>query len=196
MCTNRSVCVSDQCKGISEWYSPAKPGSGLHPRPGSAASLQQYFPEIDPSWNSIYYPPRKGEEIDAVHERAESFLQAFIPHVERTLPGEQHSRVMLVSHAATSIVLARALVGDRNLPLRVGCCTVSEFDRQNDSENSYSWKAVRLADGSPLSGGAARDWGFEDVELANGNVVYDPGTTGNENELDEPVGLQILTSKM
>lgn len=103
---------------------------------------------------------------------------------------------MLVSHAATSIVLARALVSDRDLPLRVGCCTVSEFDRQNDSETSYSWKAVRLVDGSPLSGGAARDWGFEDVKLADGKVVYDPGTGDKENGLDEPVGLQILTSKM
>ena len=189
---------SDQCKGISEWYSLVTPGSGLHPRPGSAASLQQYFAEIDPSWSSIYYPPREGEEIDAVHERGEMFLQAFIPYVERTLPGEQHSRVMLVSHAATAIVLARALARDRDLPLRVGCCTVSEFNRQSDSENSNSWKIVRLADGSPLSGGSLRDWGFEDVKLAEGKVVYDPGTTGNENGLDEPVGLQIQirTSRM
>jgi len=182
--------------GISEWYSPVAPGSGLHPRPGSAASLQQYFPEIDPSWSSIYYPSRRGEEIDDIHDRGESFLHAFVPYIERTLPEEQHSCVMLVSHAATSIVLARALAGDRNLPLRVGCCTVTEFVRQNDNENLGTWKANKLADGSSLSGGASRDWGFEDVEIASGKVIYDPGVTSHENDLDEPVGLQIRTSKM
>jgi transcription factor C subunit 7 len=183
-------------EGISEWYSPVAPGSGLHPRPGSAASLQQYFPEIDPSWSSIYYPSRRGEEIGAIHDRAETFLHAFIPYIERTLPEEQHSCVMLVSHAATSIVLARALAGDRDLPLRVGCCTITEFVRQSDNENSGTWKATRLADGSSLSGGAARDWGFEDVKIADGKVIYDPGLTNHENDLDEPVGLQIRTSKM
>ncbi|KAF8626518.1 hypothetical protein AX15_004823 [Amanita polypyramis BW_CC] len=182
--------------GISEWYSPVTPGTGLHPRPGSAASLQEYFSEIDSSWSSIYYPSRKGEEVGAVHERAETFLRAFVPCIEQTLPTEQHSRVMLVSHAATIITLARALLGDRNLTLRVGCCTVSEFVRLDGGDALGAWKPLMLADGSPLSGGSSRDWGFEDIEIANEKVVCHPGVADSENDLDEPVGLQIQLSRM
>ncbi|KAK2461883.1 hypothetical protein APHAL10511_006346 [Amanita phalloides] len=182
--------------GISEWYSRVAPGTGLHPRPGSASSLKQYFPEIDTAWDSIYYSSRQGEDVDAVHERAKSFLSAFIPHVESTLPQEQHSRVMLMSHAATVIVLARALVGDRQLPLRVGCCTVSEFVRDNGGGILGTWKAVRLADGSLLSGGSSRDWGFEDVQIAHGKAIDDSGISGVEADPDELVGLQIQASKM
>ncbi|KIL70787.1 hypothetical protein M378DRAFT_67173 [Amanita muscaria Koide BX008] len=177
--------------GIGEWYSPVAPNTGLHPRPGSAISLQQYFPEIDPSWSSIYYPSRKGEEVDQVHERAETFLRALIPRVERV---ERHARIMLVSHAATVITLARALVGKRDLPLRVGCCTVTELVRHKDGDPLGVWTAVRLADGSPLTGGTSRDWGFEDIEIAEGKVVHDPGVDGTQNEIDEPVGLYL--SKM
>ncbi|KAF8640619.1 hypothetical protein AX17_000280 [Amanita inopinata Kibby_2008] len=184
--------------GISEWYSPVAPNSGLHPRPGSASSLHQYFPEIDVAWSSIYYPSRRGEEVNVVHDRSEAFLRAFIPHVERTLPQEKHCRIMLVSHAATVITLARALVGDRGLPVRVGCCTLSEFVRQTPrAEDTLDvWEPLRLADGSLLSGGSSRDWGFEDIEIENGKVIDDPGIPGTENELDEPVGLQVRSSRM
>ena len=34
---------------------------------------------------------------------------------------------MLVSHAATIIALVRNLLDGRNLPLRVGCCSLMEF---------------------------------------------------------------------
>lgn len=80
---------------------------------------------------------------------------------------------MLVSHAATTIALARALLGDRNFALRVGCCSFSEFVRK-EAENWKvigGWEAKRLADGKHLKDGAQRDWGFEDIEVANGKVI-------------------------
>ncbi|KAG5648030.1 hypothetical protein DXG03_007065 [Asterophora parasitica] len=182
--------------GIAEWYSPVVPGTGLHPRPGSADSLKQYFSEIDPSWSSVWYPSRMGEAVDEVHDRVNGFLEALAAQVERQFPG-QHKRVLLVSHAATTIALARSLLGDRNLPLRVGCCSISEFDRREGNQAVLgAWEAPRLADGAHLKEGASRDWGFEDIEIARGKVVEDPGVPGTEANIEsaanEPVGAQVL----
>jgi len=182
--------------GIAEWYSPVVPGTGLHPRPGSAESLKHYFPEIDPSWSSVWYPSRKGEDVQEIHERVDGFLQAFTVQLERNFAGK-HLRILFVSHAATAIALARSLVGDRDLPLRVGCCSLSVFDRISGNENVIAaWNPRRLADGAHLTEGALREWGFEDIEIARGKVVEDPGVPGTELtvEHDEPVGSQIQLS--
>lgn len=78
-----------------------------------------------------------------------------------------------MSHAATVIALVRTLLGDRKLPLRVGCCSISEFVRKEEKDWKVigGWEAKRLGDGSHLKDGALRDWGFEDVEIANGEVI-------------------------
>ncbi|KAG6845807.1 hypothetical protein H0H87_003861 [Tephrocybe sp. NHM501043] len=198
---------------LAEWFSPVAPGTGLHPRPGSAESLKQYFSEIDIEWSSVWYASRKGEDVKEVHDRVDGFLEAFAREIERKFPGK-HSRVLFVSHAATAIALARGLLGDRNFPIRVGCCSISDFDRKSNNEGMTmvgGWKINRVADGSHLKEGASRDWGFEDIEIANGKVspssqrydstqshdisqvIDDPGVPGSEllPERDEPVGSQI-----
>lgn len=193
--------------GLSEWYSPIKPGSGLHPRPARADALQQWFPEIDPSWQSIWYPSRKGEDVDECHDRTAGFLEALIPEVERRF-GEKHKRILLVSHAATIIALNHSLLGDRSIPMRIGCCTLTEMTRKEDAERvEGGWTAVKIGDGSHMEGGATREWGFEDVVVADGKVsllsvtgervvectkvIEDPGQPGTEGEDDHPVGLQL-----
>ncbi|KAH9946657.1 phosphoglycerate mutase-like protein [Amylocystis lapponica] len=184
--------------GLSEWYSPVVPGSGLHPRPASAASLRSYFDEIDPSWSSVWYPSRKGEDVEQCHDRVNGCLKALIPEIERSFP-DRHQRILLVSHAATIIALTRELLGSRELPLRVGCCTLTEATRQKGSTEVVGhWRAKRLADGSHLKEGSSRDWGFEDIVIMDGKVVNDPGQPGSESDIDEPVGLQIddLNSRM
>lgn len=171
--------------GISEWYSPVARGTGLHPRPGSASSLKAYFPEISSeAWSSVWYPSRKGEDVPGVHDRIDGFLKVFLPHVQRTFAGK-HTRILLVSHAATVIALTRSLVADRQVPLRIGCCTLCEVEKHGSG-----WKATKLADGSHLSRGSERDWGFEDIEIAHGQVVADHGEPA-DGEVDEPVGPQI-----
>lgn len=146
------------------------PGTGLHPRPGSASSLQAYFSEIDPSWYTVWYPSRKGEDVEEIHARIDGFLGVFIPEIKRRYVGK-HSRILLVSHAATVIALARTLLGTKDLPLRVGCCSLSEFTcTSNTGRGGLSWTATRLADGSHLKEGASRDWGFEDIETERGRV--------------------------
>ncbi|KAL0951121.1 hypothetical protein HGRIS_007857 [Hohenbuehelia grisea] len=194
--------------GISEWYSPVVPGTGLHPRPGSASDLQKFFPTIDPTWESLWYASRQGEDVAEVHTRTDSFLQTFVPAVEGALPyessvppseagtsGTAHARLLLVSHAATVITLARSLKGDPELPLRVGCCSLTDFVRPAGGDTFESgrrvlgaWEARKLADGAHLKQGSSREWGFEDIEVDHGKVVPDPGVPGTEQELDEPVG--------
>ncbi|PBK77277.1 phosphoglycerate mutase-like protein [Armillaria solidipes] len=164
--------------GLSEWYSPVEPNTGLHPRPGPASSLEPYFPgQISSDWDSIHYPSRLGETVDEVLVRVETFLQDFLPLRPK---GE---RLLIVSHAATIAALVRLLSGERDMPIRIGCCSLSQFH-----QNGNTWTRVKTADGSHLSGGSLRDWGFQDIEVDNGRVVNDPGVPGSENEKNEPVG--------
>jgi len=179
--------------GISEWYSPVKAGTGLHPRPGSAQELRAYVPHIDPTWSSVWYASRKGESVEEAHERIAGLLGTLIPTIERTFPGK-HRRILLVSHAATVIALTRELMGERSLPLRVGCCSLTVVTRDtNRSEVLGAWNPVSLASGEHLAEGATRDWGFEDILIKDGKVVEDDGIPGTEHEEDFPVGSQVAT---
>jgi hypothetical protein len=85
----------------------------------------------------------------------------------------RHTHVLLMSHAALVITLARGLLGDRTLPLRVGCCSLSKFSRKSEGREVLGgWEAQSLASGSHLENGASRDWGFEDIEISHGKVRY------------------------
>ena len=164
--------------GIAEWYSPVVPGSGLHPRPGNASSLQKYFPEIDPhNWLSIHYPSRKGESVEEVHGRIDGFLTDFgklLPQLKAK--GVDVRRPLFVSHAATVIVLVRSLTGDRELPLRVGCCSLTELRPKGDGKGEEgllgAYRGIKLADGAHLEKGADREWGMEDIEVEAGKASY------------------------
>ncbi|KAF7791896.1 hypothetical protein EIP86_002920 [Pleurotus ostreatoroseus] len=177
--------------GLCEWYSHVKPGTGLHPRPAQPAVLRQWFPEIDAAWQPIYYPSRKGEDIAECHDRTAAFLSALVPEVERRFAG-RHKRILLVSHAATIIALNHELLGDREVPMRIGCCSLTEMRRKEEAEKVVGgWAPVRVGDGSHMKEGSTREWGFEDVMVKDGQVVDDAGQPGTENEEDYPVGLQL-----
>jgi len=95
-------------------------------------------------------------------------MDAFFIELEHRLP-RKHQRLLLLSHAATVIALARTLLGDRALPLRVGCCSLSEFVHVPGNAKG-TWKAERLADGAHLKDGTQREWGFPDIEVMGGKV--------------------------
>jgi transcription factor C subunit 7 len=152
----------------------------LHPRPSSASALRAYFPEIDDSWFSVWYPSRKGETVPALHDRLAGFLAAFVPEVHRRFAGA-HKRILLLSHAATVLALAHELVGDRELSFRAACCSLTVLDRKGaaaeaagDSAARHTvrggWTASLLADGGHLKDGSQRAWGFEDVQIKDGEV--------------------------
>ncbi|PAV22401.1 phosphoglycerate mutase [Pyrrhoderma noxium] len=177
--------------GISEWYSPVKPGTGLHPRPGLPEELQSYFPQIDPYWSPVWFPSRKGESVEEAHDRVGGMLEVLHAQIERKFP-RQHERILMVSHAATVIALTRELLSDRELPLRVGCCSLTELKRKDGRDGVLgSYEHIKLASGEHLEEGASRDWGFEDIVIKDGKVVEDLGEPGTENEQDWPVGSQV-----
>ena len=155
--------------GLSEWYYPVEPGTGLHPRPASASALKAYFPEIDDSWSSVWYPSRKGEDTAALHDRLSGFLSALIPEVQRRFAGA-HKRILLVGHAATVVALARELVGDRSLSFQAACCSLTVLDRKDAVAGVGGWTAKVLGDGSHLKDGLLRGWGFEDAAIEKGVV--------------------------
>lgn len=181
---------------IGEWYSPVVPNTGLlHPRPGPPSSLVQYFPEIDTTaWpSSLWYPSRKGETIEELHDRVAGFL-ALLPQALARRPDIDARRVLFVSHAATAIALVRQLLGDKELPLKYGCCALSELELKPGASGEQplgAYTAVKLADGGHMKEGAAREWGFSDVEVEKGRVVEDPGELGSDVEEDFPVGPQM-----
>ncbi|GAB1517193.1 C6 zinc cluster transcription factor-like protein [Rhizoctonia solani] len=168
--------------GLSEWYSPVIPGTGLHPRPHDATTLKQYFPSIDPSWESIYYPDRHGETVKGVHDRCAEFLDALVARIEQHPTLSKHKSILLVSHAATCAALVRHLVNDRELPIRVGTCTLSILERNNNSSDGSKWiPQGTLAGADFLPGGVERDWGFEDAIIKHGEVIGDPGVVQKED---------------
>uniref|UniRef100_A0A0W0G2G5 Phosphoglycerate mutase-like protein n=1 Tax=Moniliophthora roreri TaxID=221103 RepID=A0A0W0G2G5_MONRR len=179
--------------GIGEWYSPTAPGTGLHPRPGPAASLTQFFPDtIDTSWESIYYVSRKGEPVDALYERCKGFLQDFLSLEE---VHKKHKKILFVSHAATVIGLTRELIGDRRMPLRVGCASLTTVTSGKGNGEVGRWEVgqEKLADASFLTGGVQRDWGMEDIVIdpESGEVVDDHGVPGTEGDGEGLVGSQV-----
>jgi transcription factor C subunit 7 len=78
---------------------------------------------------------------------------------------------LIFTHGATTITLVRELSGDENLPIRVGCCSLSIMVRKRNAKKVVGeWEALVVGDGTYLSDGTSREWGFEDIEVANGVV--------------------------
>lgn len=134
-----------------------------------ASTLQTWFPQIDQTWPSVWQLSRNGENVELLHNRMADFAKVFLPEVERRLPPEQHTRILLVTHAAPIIGFVRHLVGDRNLSVRPGCCSLTELVPKMDG----GWAVTVLADGAHLSAASRvdwRQWGFEDHGCDYGKV--------------------------
>jgi transcription factor C subunit 7 len=67
--------------------------------------------------------------------------------------------------------LVKALLADKEFPLSVGCCSITELTRKcEDGRLLGGWEVARLADGSFLKEGALRPWGFEKSRVADKKV--------------------------
>lgn len=199
--------------GIGEWYSPVEAGTGLHPRPGNAHSLKQYFPLIDTSYSSTWLVSRHGESLEEVHRRTDDFLEAFVPRVEGGDPAPlvhhassgvaTHKKIILIGHAASCIMLIKSLAGSKvdGADIRIGTCSVTRMEKESAGGIRGAFKVVgQMGDASFLTNGVERDWGFRDilVDESTGRVINDHGVAGSENEVDETShgGLQLPSSKM
>ena len=101
-------------------------------------------------------------------------------------------------HVASAITLVRELVGNRHLPIRVGCCSLTTLiprsvttpltpQEPKETPGLGKWDVIVEADAHFLDGGVERDWGFEDVE-----GVYDAGPPEIVGEeLQDSFGLQV-----
>ncbi|KLO12352.1 phosphoglycerate mutase-like protein [Schizopora paradoxa] len=178
--------------GLSEWYAPVEPETGLHPRPGGAKEVKKHIEQVDPVWKSTYYPSRKGEWIHELHSRCGEVLNILGAAIEEDYSG-QHRNVLLFSHGAPIIAFTRELVGDRDLPLRIGCCSLTELSRKPGADSTSlvgMFEPVRLASGDHLAEGAQRCWGFDNYITKDGEAVLERGTDGSAAEDDSPTGNQ------
>lgn len=95
--------------GPAEWYAPAAPGTGLHPRPimGGPATMSQFFDPglINEDYTSTLYPSRRGESLQEIHDRLDLFAKTFV----RRMDAEGVRSVVIFAHAATVIALGRAV---------------------------------------------------------------------------------------
>ena len=106
-----------------------------------------------------------------MYDRIEGFLTVLLPEIQRRFAGK-HRRILLVGHAATVIVLAQKLMGER-ISFRAACCSLTVLDRKvGDAVPPVvgGWTARVLGDGNHLKDGAQRDWGLEDIQVADGKV--------------------------
>jgi transcription factor C subunit 7 len=141
----------------------------------------------------VWYPSRKGEGVAALHDRLAGFLSVLIPEVQRRFAGV-HKRILLVSHAATVIALARELVGDRSLSFRAACCSLTVLDRKDATGGDSArgtvvggWTARLLGDGRHLKDGLQRAWGFQDTTITDGEV----SVVATANLLECDIGLTL-----
>jgi transcription factor C subunit 7 len=135
----------------------------------------------------VWYPTRKGEDLNALLDRLTGFVSVFVPEIHRRFTGAAaHKRILFVGHAATVIGLTQAWVGDRNLSFRAACCSLTVLDRKAVVARAPSresavvggaggdWTPRILGGGDHLKDGLLRDWGFEDIRMADGEVSQSP----------------------
>ncbi|GAA5979895.1 hypothetical protein JCM11641_007579 [Rhodosporidiobolus odoratus] len=180
--------------GLGEWYLPVR--RGLHPALAEASFLQQFFPAIPSSsstnegWEYLLTPPRTGESMRAIHARCVSLFPRLVEAAEK----RGAKKLILFSHAATCIALARAFAGDlseellrgaepgkeeklgqwkdeERLQVRAATCSATKFSRRKEGE---TWKRVWDGRTDFLDKGEERRWDFTFVEeIAEDGILAD-----------------------
>lgn len=130
-----------------------RPGTGLHPRPGTAKSLDPLFPGLlDLEWPSTVYPSRRGETLDELQARLDLWAEAWTSRVE-----ELGCRCVVVfAHAASVIAIGRAvgfigdlavlilqLTGNRSLDISAGSASCSLYRRRGPGTSNATFKELQ-----------------------------------------------------
>lgn len=151
--------------GVAEWYAPARGGTGLHPRPApnGPADVLRFFPlsTFDHDYASTNFPDRRGERMQDLFRRIDTFVDAFIGRMDAA----GVKTVVIFAHAATVIALGRALTGDRRRDFVAGCATTSLYCRNNGGR-LQSWECVYTGKADYMPGGVERDWDVSEKSCA------------------------------
>lgn len=142
--------------GVSEWLS--RPNYTESPKPASTKVLsEKFFPGlIDESYVPIISESVVGETYEELLARAKNFVSKLIERLDNEYPDVES--IMIVTHAATKIVLGRAIVKDDNLAVRTGTCSLDTYVR--DDKDSTKWTAEKIGDASFLTNGEEMHWSF------------------------------------
>lgn len=143
--------------GASEWLN--RPHYDHSPIPASTKDLaQKYFPDnlVDESYESIVTDCRMHESYEELLERAKYFVNGLIERLDKTQP--EIENILIVTHAATKIVLGRAILKDDDIYIRTGTCSLDTYVR--DPETPEKWTAESLGETSYLTNGEEMHWGF------------------------------------
>ncbi|WFD03143.1 hypothetical protein MOBT1_001832 [Malassezia obtusa] len=150
--------------GLAEWFPPVWPErTGLHPTPRRAEHVQRHYAQVSTRWTPLLYPDPHGETIADVHHR----MHACFARIEARLAAWGIRRVLLVSHAASSIALGRMLLSGGEIErathaIRAGTASVSKYTREGDA-----WVQAYNGNTSFLPGGSEREWDFSFVPENN-----------------------------
>lgn len=171
--------------GLAEWYPPVWPAdSGTHPAPPSAATVKRTFPYVSTDWTPLLYPDPHGETVADLHARMYEAMQ----RIDARCTEWGVTRVLFLSHAASSIALGRMLlaggdVANATHDIRVGTASVSKYTRDDQR-----WTQAYNGRTSFLPQGSEREWRFDYVPENNsepgmGEAWQDPNTPADASLL-------------
>jgi len=143
------------------------------PDPLPIHELAAMFPHVDPSHVSTVPLPAEKRTMETMHD----WYRHSITQVAARFPTDT---LILVTHAAPLIALARGLVGNHKLSVRTGVCSVTKlvFDdsRLGNAESRNGNEESRNGNGASIAAaveGVVGEKGKSDVEKADaiGGVV-------------------------
>lgn len=103
-----STCPGLRLTGHREWYGLNRLGQ-QDPVPSSPKLLKAFFPDVDTNYTPVAEPDPAGESIQGLYDRCARVLCSIISSMD-TDPS-QPTTLLLRSHAATFVMLCRALSG-------------------------------------------------------------------------------------
>ncbi|ODQ63828.1 phosphoglycerate mutase-like protein [Nadsonia fulvescens var. elongata DSM 6958] len=159
--------------GVSEWYRPDRKG-GI-PIPAKKEKLAEIFSKdlINVDYNPVLFPSPKGETFEELKTRVRNFFTQFIRNLNEN--ESELETILITTHAATKIILAKHLVGDENATINCGTCSVDKYIIKPDVQGSNPGDWICLDQGYTdfLTNGEEMNWTFENF--------YEVGT---EKDLD------------
>jgi transcription factor C subunit 7 len=145
--------------GIAEFFLTVTPGTGLHPFP-DLNTLNQLFPAVAGKHKPLVFPSRAGETTEELFDRIGTTMDRLLEELDGRDDAPQ--TILLVGHAATVVPIGRCLVGDAELEIRTGCCSMSKYVREGDGRLG-SWTCEYSGRSDYLENGEERHWAFEDI---------------------------------